>query len=159
MINQKKLKEIMDYIEKAENPLVLFDDDPDGLCSYLLLKKIKDQAKGVVIKSSPVLDIPYLKKVEELTKEATYEVEINVNIDTFSDPALYIRAKDIEVDRANKKLMVKDTGFLTSVGRKYLGDPNTFAIKIENGAIFSTPLGGRITIKHPDGKIEVLEQY
>ena len=99
------------------------------------------------------------KKVEELTKEATYEVAINVNINMFHDPKLYIKAKEIEIDRANKKLMVKDTGFLTSVGRKYLGDPNTFAIKIENGAIFSTPLGGRITIKHPDGKIEVLEQY
>ncbi|MBS3154958.1 DHH family phosphoesterase [Candidatus Woesearchaeota archaeon] len=72
MINQKKLKEIMDYIEKAENPLVLFDDDPDGLCSYLLLKKIKDQAKGVVIKSSPVLDIPYLKKVEELNPDILF---------------------------------------------------------------------------------------
>src|SRR3990167_5031462 len=75
MINQKKLKEIMNYIEKSENPLVLFDDDPDGLCSYMLLKRIKDNAKGIAIKSSPVLDERYLKKIDELSPDVIFVFE------------------------------------------------------------------------------------
>ncbi|MDD5651467.1 MAG: DHHA1 domain-containing protein [Candidatus Nanoarchaeia archaeon] len=72
MISEKKLKEIRDYIEKSENPLVLYDDDPDGLCSYLIFKKMKEHAKGIIIKSSPVLDELYLKKVEEISPDMIF---------------------------------------------------------------------------------------
>lgn len=97
--------------------------------------------------------------IREQAMGMAYEVVIKVDIDMVYDPELYIRAKDIEIDRVNKKVMVKGMGFLTSIKLDHLGDSNTFAIKVENNAVFSVPLGGRITIKHPDGKIEVLEQY
>ncbi|MAG47835.1 hypothetical protein CL617_04470 [archaeon] len=47
------LKKIKDQLEKSENPLILYDDDPDGLCSYLLLKRSFPKASGFIVKSSP----------------------------------------------------------------------------------------------------------
>lgn len=72
MISQKKLNEIMDYVTKCENPLVLYDDDPDGLCSYLMFKKMKVHAKGIIVKGSPVIDELYAKKVEELSPDMVF---------------------------------------------------------------------------------------
>jgi len=59
------LEQIKEYLTKADNPLFFFDDDPDGLCSYLLLKRYFNKGNGVVIKASPKLDVSYLRKVEE----------------------------------------------------------------------------------------------
>ncbi len=59
------LKEIKSRLEKADNPLFFFDDDPDGLSSYLLLKKYFDKGKGVAIKNAPDCHEPFLRKVDE----------------------------------------------------------------------------------------------
>ena len=53
MIKESEIKEIRSFLEKAENPLFFFDDDPDGLTSYLLLKKHYKKGHGVCIKASP----------------------------------------------------------------------------------------------------------
>ena len=59
-----KLKEVRNYLKKAENPLFFYDDDPDGLCSYLLFKKFAEKGKGIPVKSA-ILDEKFLKKVKE----------------------------------------------------------------------------------------------
>jgi len=59
------LSEIKSRIQKSENPLIFFDDDPDGLTSYLLLKRFFDKGKGVPIKNSPDYHEPLLRKVDE----------------------------------------------------------------------------------------------
>src|SRR3989344_3558509 len=59
------LEQIKEFLNKSENPLIFFDDDPDGLCSYLLLSRYFKKGYGVIIKASPKLDISYLRKVEE----------------------------------------------------------------------------------------------
>src|SRR3989344_4255634 len=60
-----KIKEIREMIEKSQNPLVFFDDDPDGLCSFLLLEKKYKKIKGVVLKNSPAVDESYITKVRQ----------------------------------------------------------------------------------------------
>jgi len=56
-------------IKKSSNPLIFFDDDPDGLCSYLQIKKYFKKGNGCVVKSSPKLDESYLKKVDEYSPD------------------------------------------------------------------------------------------
>ena len=68
MITPKELKEIRSYLEKAENPLFFYDDDPDGLCSFLLLKKFLDRGKGVCIKAG-ILDLKFQRKIEEYSPD------------------------------------------------------------------------------------------
>jgi len=54
------LNEIKKYLDDCENPLILFDDDSDGLASFLLLYKYM----GIVVTHN-ILDESYVKKVEE----------------------------------------------------------------------------------------------
>lgn len=70
MLTQKQLKEIKEHLDKAQNPLFFFDNDPDGLCSFLLLQRYIKRGKGVPIRSFPGLTSEYFRKVNEL--EADY---------------------------------------------------------------------------------------
>lgn len=65
-------QEIRKHLEESDNPLFLFDDDPDGLCSYLLLKKYISRGKGLVVKSSPELSHSYLKQVSEIKPDCIF---------------------------------------------------------------------------------------
>jgi len=66
MLTQKQIKEIKEHLDKAQSPLFFFDNDPDGLCSFLLLQRHIKKGKGVPIKSFPALTVDYFRKVEEL---------------------------------------------------------------------------------------------
>ena len=70
MLTKKQVKDIKEHLERAQNPVFFFDNDPDGLCSFLLLRRYIGRGRGVVIKSSPNLTVDYFRKVKEL--EADY---------------------------------------------------------------------------------------
>jgi single-stranded DNA-specific DHH superfamily exonuclease len=63
MLNLSKIKEIRKFLEKAKKPLFFFDDDPDGLTSFLLLRKHYKKGVGICVKASPRSDIVYEKSV------------------------------------------------------------------------------------------------
>jgi single-stranded DNA-specific DHH superfamily exonuclease len=65
-ISKKQIEEIRDILRHAKKPLFFFDDDPDGLSSFLLLYRWMKEGTGVVVKASPKLGPVYLKKVEEI---------------------------------------------------------------------------------------------
>ncbi len=65
MIPESQLKEIKSFLDSSENPLIYYDDDPDGVCSYLLFKRYADKCRGNIIKSSPKLTEAYARKIEE----------------------------------------------------------------------------------------------
>lgn len=58
------LKEIKKYLDSSENPLVFFDDDSDGLASFLLIYKYLNRGRGIVV-NRPTVDESYVKKVDE----------------------------------------------------------------------------------------------
>jgi len=66
MLNEKQIREVRNHLEKAQNPVFFFDNDNDGLTSFLLLQRFIGRGKGVVIRSFPDLSISYYRKVEEL---------------------------------------------------------------------------------------------
>lgn len=70
MLTKKQVKEIKEHLERAQNPVFFFDNDSDGLCSFLLLQRYVGRGKGVVVKSSPGLIADYFRKVKEF--EADY---------------------------------------------------------------------------------------
>lgn len=59
MLTDSQILEIRGFLERAENPLYFFDDDPDGLTAYLLLKKKYKKGHGTCVKSSPKSEIVY----------------------------------------------------------------------------------------------------
>ncbi len=66
MLSEKQIKEIKEHLDKAQNPVFFFDNDGDGLCSFLLLQRYLKRGKGVAIKSFPELVKDYFRKVDEL---------------------------------------------------------------------------------------------
>ena len=66
MLSDMQVEEIREHLEKAQNPLFFFDNDNDGLTSFLLLRRFIDRGRGISIKSYPGLDESYYKRVEEI---------------------------------------------------------------------------------------------
>lgn len=66
MLTKKQVKEIKEHLEKAQNPVFFFDNDPDGLCSFLILQRYCGKGKGVPVRSFPGLNAEYFRKVNEL---------------------------------------------------------------------------------------------
>jgi len=66
MLTKKQVEEIRDHLDRAQNPIFFFDNDQDGLCSFLLLQRYFGKGRGVSIKSFPGLIVDYFRKVHEL---------------------------------------------------------------------------------------------
>ena len=75
MLTEKQIKEIKKHLDKAQNPLFFFDNDQDGLCSFLLLQRSIGRGKGFPIKSTP-LDKNYMRKVTELNPDYIFVLDV-----------------------------------------------------------------------------------
>ena len=98
MLTNEQLKEIREHLENAKNPVFFYDNDPDGMCSFVLLQRFLGRGKGVIIKSMPGLDKSYFKKVEEFKADYVFVLDKPVINQDFIDL----------VDGANIPLVVID---------------------------------------------------
>lgn len=64
-LSKKQIQELRNELDHSYNPLYFFDDDPDGLCSFLLFYRYVREGHGVVVKARPILDKQFLRKVKE----------------------------------------------------------------------------------------------
>jgi len=106
MLSLSELREIREHLERAQNPLFFFDNDVDGLCSFLLLQRAVGRGKGVAIKSYPDLDANYSRKIEELNPDYVFildkprasnsfiEFVLNKNI-----PIVWIDHHNVQVEK------------------------------------------------------------
>ncbi|MFH1452343.1 MAG: DHHA1 domain-containing protein [archaeon] len=72
MISKQQLEEIKNHLEESQNPLFFFDNDVDGLCTFLILRRAIGRGKGIPIKSFPDLKEQYVRKVEELNPDKIF---------------------------------------------------------------------------------------
>jgi len=72
MLNREQLDEIKEHLENAQNPLFFFDNDVDGLCSFLILRRSIGRGRGIAIKSFPDLKEQYTRKIDELNPDAVF---------------------------------------------------------------------------------------
>ena len=70
MLKTEELTKIKGFLEASQNPIFLFDNDVDGLCSFLILRRALGRGRGVPIKSFPKLTDQYVRKVEEFGSDA-----------------------------------------------------------------------------------------
>ena len=69
MLTQKQISQIKEHLDRAQNPLFFFDNDQDGLCSFLLLQRYIRRGKGIPVRSFPDLDVSYFKRIMELNAD------------------------------------------------------------------------------------------
>jgi hypothetical protein len=86
-IPTKEINKVRETLRHAKKPLFLFDDDPDGLSSFLLLYRWIKEGTGVVVKASPKLGTQYLKKVEEVMPDVIVILDKPMVDQTFIDEA------------------------------------------------------------------------
>ena len=85
MLGNKEYAQIKDEIDSCQNPLFFFDDDQDGLCSFLLLYRHKQEGHGIIVKTAPKLGVFFLKKVEEYNPDKIFILDIAVVEQDFLD--------------------------------------------------------------------------
>jgi len=87
MLTEKQISEIREHLERAQNPIFYYDNDCDGLCSFLLLRRYLDRGKGVSIRSAPDLDAQYAKKASELNSDYVFVLD---KPDCYMNPERYL---------------------------------------------------------------------
>src|SRR3989338_5155150 len=104
MLTKNQLKEIKDNLDSCNNPLFMFDDDPDGLCSFLLLYRYKKEGRGFIVKSKPFIDEKFVKKVEEYLPDKVFILDMPIVEQNFVDkikvPIIWIdHHEPVKVDK------------------------------------------------------------
>lgn len=69
----------------AKNPLFFFDDDPDGLCAYMILSHFTRCGHGSMVKAKPYIDRSYLAKVEEYHPDLIVILDVPIVEQEFID--------------------------------------------------------------------------
>jgi len=87
MLTKKQILEIREHLEKAQNPVFFYDNDADGLCSFLLLRKYIGRGYGVAIRSYPDLDASYIKKAEQLKADYLFVLDKPLTSNAFMEEA------------------------------------------------------------------------
>ena len=87
MLTKKQIELLRTELETAQNPLFYYDDDPDGVCSFILLYKLHREGKGVILKSAPKLDMGLYRKVEENHPDKIFVLDIPMIEQEFIDKA------------------------------------------------------------------------
>jgi len=87
MLTKKQVSEIKEHLERAQRPIFFFDNDPDGLCSFILLQKYIGRGKGVSIKSFPELIEEDFRKVQELNADYIFILDKPLVSNSFFDQA------------------------------------------------------------------------
>ncbi|HLC89101.1 MAG TPA: DHH family phosphoesterase [Candidatus Nanoarchaeia archaeon] len=94
MLTKTEVQFIQEELATAKNPLFFYDDDPDGLCSFILLYSLHREGTGIVVKSAPKLDLKFYRKVEELKPDKIFVLDVPLLDQEFVDkaklPIIYI---------------------------------------------------------------------
>ncbi len=75
MINRKDLDLLKKKVLESSRPIFFFDDDTDGLASFILLYKLAGDGKGVCVKGKPVLEESYARKVDEFMPDRVFVLD------------------------------------------------------------------------------------
>jgi single-stranded DNA-specific DHH superfamily exonuclease len=75
-LTTKEIKKFREDLASSYCPLVFFDDDPDGLTSFLQIYKEVGDGRGVVLKTKPELAESFAKRAEELNHDMIFVLDI-----------------------------------------------------------------------------------
>ena len=76
MLTPKQVKNIREKLESAGYPIYIHDDDPDGLCSFLLLYHQYLEGQGFLLKAVPRLDHRFLPKINHINYDMLVVLDI-----------------------------------------------------------------------------------
>lgn len=75
MLSIDQINSIREHLENAQNPIFYYDNDADGLCSFVILRKFIGRGRGVAIRSFPKLDSNYIRKIDEFNSDYVFVLD------------------------------------------------------------------------------------
>ena len=87
MLTSTEIKQWQEALQESKNPLFFYDDDPDGLCSFILLYKMHREGHGVMVKSAPKVDMKFMHRVEENNPDIIFVLDMPMLEQEFVDGA------------------------------------------------------------------------
>ena len=105
MLNKKELEKIRDALDNCKRPLFLFDDDPDGLCSFLLLYRYVNEGQGIVVKTSKNISQNFKNKVINYGPDVVFILDVPDIEQEFID-VINQHAKIIIIDHHTPKKII-----------------------------------------------------
>lgn len=85
MLNASHLEELRGLLERSQNPVFLYDNDADGLCSYVLLRRWLGRGKGIAVRTHPDIDEGYARKALSLGGDLVVVLDCPLLGDSFVD--------------------------------------------------------------------------
>ncbi len=122
MIPENKIKELRKELKDSYRPLFFFDDDPDGLASFLLFYRFNKEGKGIIIKDGPKVEKKYARKVNEYSPDKVFILDKPIVeqdfIDNISQKIIWLdhhpAVKRKNIHYYNPRLYDKDNNMPTS---------------------------------------------
>ncbi len=157
MLTQKQIQDVKEELENCKNPLFFFDDDPDGLCAFLLLYRHIKEGHGFVVKTHPRLDARSAPKIEEYKADKVFVLDVAQLEQDFIDasrvPVIWID-HHTPLERANVKY------FNPRISNKELNIPTTYmCYRIVEGDLWIAALGCIADYYMPDFIDEFKKAY
>lgn len=97
MLTKKQINEVREHLQKAQNPLFLFDNDQDGLCSFLLLRRYLGRGKGFPVKNARINGKDYVRKINEFNSDYIFILDVPefsedffVEVEKYNIPLVWI---------------------------------------------------------------------
>lgn len=84
-LSEDQIKQLREYLDNCNRPLFFYDDDQDGLCSFLQLFKYKKEGKGIIVKTTPKLGPVFIRKVDEYSPDKIFILDMAVVEQEFLD--------------------------------------------------------------------------
>lgn len=110
MLSETQILEIREHLDRAQNPIFYYDNDADGLCSYVLLRRFIGRGKGVAARSFPDLNVSYARKARELNADYVFVLdkpvlskEFVAEIDSLGLPLVWIDHHEIIAEEWEKE--------------------------------------------------------
>ncbi|MBI4983723.1 DHH family phosphoesterase [Candidatus Woesearchaeota archaeon] len=85
MLTPEEVVLLREELATSKNPLFFYDDDPDGLCSFILLYKMHREGHGTIVKVAPKLDASFVRRVEEYHPDKIFILDMPIVEQEFVD--------------------------------------------------------------------------
>ncbi|MFH1916347.1 MAG: DHHA1 domain-containing protein [Nanoarchaeota archaeon] len=139
---EDQIRTIQEKLLAAKNPLFLFDDDCDGLTSFLQLYRFVGRGKGVIVKSSPELSVEYVRRVAENAPDLVVILDKPVVQQQFLDSVSEFGIEVIWIDHHPPQVREKVIYFNPRLFNEEDNRPTAYwAWRISHGLIWVAMLG------------------
>ena len=84
-LTEQEYETIRGELKASERPFFLFHDDPDGLTSFLLLKRFIGKGYGMMVKAEPNVNDRFLAAVKNAKPDTVFVVDVALMQQSFVD--------------------------------------------------------------------------